>query len=118
MIDIAIVGCGSRVAQHYKKIFKSKKLTNFKISQVCDTNYKKAKIFAKHFNSTPYEDYELMLKKSKSNLIIILTPSGNHYEHAIMALSKNFNILIEKPIALRVNHAKKIINLAIILNVA
>ena len=49
-----------------------------------------------------------MINESNSDLIIILTPSGLHYEHANYALNKNFNVLVEKPISLRYSDSLKL----------
>ena len=42
------------------------------------------------------------------DLIIILTPSGLHYEHSNLALNFGFNVLVEKPICLLPADAEKL----------
>ena len=57
IIRIAIIGCG-RVAQHYKKIFDSGVVSNWKVVGCCDVIKTRAKDFAQHFNSRSYENFE------------------------------------------------------------
>ena len=111
MIKISILGCG-RVFNHYQKIFKSRKLKNIKIVQVCDKNKKISKQIGKLYNCKSYTDYKKMLNETSANLIIILTPSGLHYEHSNYALKKNLNVLVEKPITLKYDQALKLVNIA------
>ena len=111
MIKVSIIGCG-RVFNHYYKIFNSKKISGFKIVQVCDKKKYLAKKIGKIYDCNFYDDYKQMINESSSDLIIILTPSGLHYEHAYFALNKKFNVLVEKPISLRYDHSLKLINKA------
>ena len=104
---VALVGCG-RVAKHYTKIIKQIKNIDIKIAAVCDTKKARAIEFSKKLNSKPYFNLKKMLKETKVDLIIILTPSGLHYEHSNLALDYEFNVLVEKPISLLVSDAKKL----------
>ena len=104
-ISIAIIGCG-RVSEHYLKIFKSKKIKNFIISAVCDLKIKKTQNFKKNFNCLVYDDMKKMLEEIRVDLVILLTPSGLHYEHSKYILNKRFNLLLEKPPALLPNQIK------------
>ena len=45
-------------------------------------------------------------------MLIIATPSGIHYENAKLALNKGCNVLIEKPITLKVSQAEELYDLA------
>ncbi len=104
---IALVGCG-RVAQHYIKIIKKIKKINIKIVSVCDTKKIKAIELSKKINSKPYFNLKKMLKEIEVDLIVILTPSGLHYQHSDLALDHGFNVLVEKPICLLVSDAEKL----------
>ena len=55
----------------------------------------------------------VQFKKSKINLdyAIIATPSHLHFKYAEFFLKKKVNVLIEKPMVLRLDHARKLINL-------
>ena len=105
------LGCG-RVAQHYKKIFNSGEIKNFNIVGFCDILVDKSREFVQYFDSNSYEDYELMLTKEKPDLLIILTPSGFHYNHTKTAFEFNCNVLCEKPITMLPNEAEELQKLA------
>ena len=98
-IRIAVIGCG-RVANHYKKIFQSGVVTNYELIGFCDILIERAKDFAKTFNATAFDNFEKMLLCTKPDLLLILTPSGLHYEHTKIAFNSNCNVLVEKPITM------------------
>lgn len=108
-IKVGIVGCG-RVADHYVKFLK--KIPEIKIVAICDKKKQKIKYFSKIYNCEEFTNFDSMLKYCKYDLIVILTPSGMHYEHAKKALNSGFNVLVEKPITLRVSHALNLLRIA------
>jgi UDP-N-acetyl-2-amino-2-deoxyglucuronate dehydrogenase len=110
-IRIAIIGCG-RVAQHYKKIFDSGVVSNWKVVSCCDIVKTKAENFAKHFQAKSYENFESMLKNELPNLVLILTPSGLHFEHTKQAFDLSCNVLCEKPITMLPQEADELKNIA------
>lgn len=111
IIKIAIIGCG-RVAQHYKKIFDSGEVSGYKIVGFCDVITDRSEYFAKHFNTVSYQSIDIMIEEQKPDLVLILTPSGFHYEHSKKAIIKGCNVLCEKPISMTPNEAEEIEQLA------
>ena len=109
IVKIGIVGCG-RVFKHYVKIFNKRKKKDFKIVSVCDKNKDLALRASKIFKCEAFNDYQLMLKKFKRklDLILILTPSGSHYKHSELALKHHFNVLCEKPATMLPEDALKL----------
>ena len=62
-----------------------------------------------------YTDYNVMLEKEAAmpaekriDLISIVTPNFVHFEPAMMALDKGFNVIIEKPITFTLEQAKQL----------
>ena len=109
IVKIGIVGCG-RVFKHYIKIFNKRKKKDFKIVSVCDKNKNLSLRASKIFKCEAFNDYQLMLKKFKRklDLILILTPSGSHYKHSELALKHHFNVLCEKPATMLPEDALKL----------
>ena len=99
VIRIAAIGCG-RVAEHYKKILDSNVVSNYELVGFYDLVKEKAERLARHFNTIAYDSYDSMLKNSSPDLVLILSPSGHHFEHCKQALNNGCNILIEKPPAM------------------
>tara|TARA_B100000686_G_C16743435_1_gene948009 strand:- start:620 stop:1696 length:1077 start_codon:yes stop_codon:yes gene_type:complete len=111
LLKVAILGCG-RVAQHYNKIIKYENFEEIEVIAVCDIDQKKADDFSKFWNCEKYSDYEKMLKEKKPDIVLILTYSGLHFEHAKTALESGVHVLVEKPITLFPNEADYLINLS------
>ena len=103
-IKIAVIGCG-RVAQHYKKILDSGVVSNWKIVGFFDLISERSNSFATHFDTKAFDSFDEMLKASRPDLVLILTPSGLHYQHTKIALEHNCNVLVEKPVTMLPNQA-------------
>ena len=99
LINIAVIGCG-RVAQHYKKIFDSGVVSNWKFVGFFDILSERSKVFSNHFNTDSFVSFEEMLEATNPDLLLILTPSGLHYEHTKVAFEYGCNVLVEKPITM------------------
>ena len=110
-LKIALVGAG-RVAQHYKKMLDSSAVSDFLIVGVCDVDLDAANILSKHWNCKSFKTISSLLKEAKPDLVIILTPSGLHFEHVEQALNANCNVLVEKPATMIPEDAYKIIEMA------
>ena len=53
------------------------------------------------------------MKEKEINLVVIITPSGMHYEHSVDIIKKyKKSIVVEKPTFLKSNEVKKVYELA------
>ena len=111
MIRIGVIGCG-RVAQHYKKIFNSGVVSGWELVGFHDIIASRSKSFAKSFNTQSYDNYQDLLNQSKPDLMLILTPSGLHYEHTKIAFSNHCHVLCEKPITMLPDQALELEKIA------
>ena len=93
MQKILLIGCG-RVAQHYKSLSKKIFNKNNKIIAVADLDKKKSSYFGNFFNCNSYLDYETAIRKESPNLILVLTPSGSHYEIGMNCLKNKIVSLL------------------------
>ena len=59
-----------------------------------------------------YTDYRKMVRESKPELVSIATESGIHAEIALYCIENNINVIIEKPMAMSLQDADKIIELS------
>lgn len=76
---------------------------------VCDLVTDKIKsVTDKNPEVIGYTDFDEMLKNPDIDIISICLPSGMHAEYAVRALEAGKNVLIEKPIDITVEAAKKI----------
>jgi len=114
-IRIVAIGCG-RVAQHYKKILDSGVVSNWMMAGFYDILSDRSEYFAQHFNTKSYASFESMLETAKPDLVLILTPSGLHYQHTKIAFDYDCNVLCEKPIAMLPSQAEELNKIAIAKN--
>lgn len=59
-----------------------------------------------------YTDYKQMIEENEIELVGIATESGIHAEIALYCIEHNINVIIEKPMAMSIEDADKIIRLA------
>lgn len=105
----AIIGCGRISVNHIQAAINNK----LEIVGMCDLLTEKLKEKKEKFpdimNVNEYTDYIEMIEKEKPELVAIATESGKHAKIAIDCIRHGINVIIEKPIALSMNDAKKII---------
>ena len=110
-INLGLIGLG-RIAGHHTKAIK--KIKTFKIIAACDLYKKKRKTFSRLPGINLYSHYDEMLSNEKKiDIVVIMSPSGMHFEHAYKILKKyKKNVIIEKPTSLKVTNLKKLYALA------
>ena len=99
ILKVGIVGCG-RVAQHYKTIFNKYLKSKFKIIAVADLDIEKANILGNFFKCKSYMSLIELSNNESPDLIIISTPSGDHFKSIKLSLTLGFNTVTEKPMAM------------------
>ena len=110
----ALIGCGRISTNHIKAAVNNK----LEIVGVCDILPEKMEeLLEKHElkndNSIHrYTDYKELIAAEKPELISIATESGNHAEIALYCIEAGINVIIEKPMAMSIGDANKIIELA------
>ncbi len=113
-MNYALIGCGRISTNHMKAAVNN----NLNIVGVCDILPEKMEeILEKHGLEKEesihrYTDYKELLEKEQPSLVSIATESGNHAEIALYCIEKRVHVIIEKPMAMSIDDANKIINLA------
>jgi len=110
-VNIGLIGAG-RVAQHYKKILSSGVVTNFQVVGICDIDLSAAANLAEYWSCEYFDSIDKMIYTCNPDLVLVLTPSGMHYEHARIALNLNCNVLVEKPLTLIPHQSRELMELA------
>jgi len=108
-MNFAIVGCGRIAPKHAESITA---LEEANLVAVCDIVDEKAEEFANKYNAKKYLNFDEMLENPEIDVVNICTPSGIHAELAIKAIEKGKHVMIEKPIAMSVEDADRIIEAA------
>lgn len=110
-IKLCIIGCG-KASERHLKIFNALR-NEVEVVAVCDLNKDRAEFFAKELSAKPYTDFEELLRKEPVDLVDLALPSGLHGEVGKIVLQKfRKNLLIEKPIALTLRDAEKLVSLS------
>lgn len=88
-------------------------LSNAELYSVYNRTFEKGKHFSAMYGfQETAKDLESFLKDPKLDVVYIATPNHLHCEQALRCLEASKHVLIEKPMALNVGEAKKIIDSA------
>lgn len=108
----ALIGCGRISPNHIAAAQKNQ----LDIVAICDLNVEnmndKQLKFELADSVHQYTDYHEMLQKERPELVAIATESGKHALIALDCLEYGCNLIIEKPIALSIEDANRIIEKA------
>ncbi len=111
----ALIGCGRISTNHIKAAVNNK----LEIVAVCDIDSSHMEnVLEKHgLNNDSsirrYTDYKKMIEENQDiELISIATESGLHAEIALFCIEHGINVIIEKPMAMSLEDADKIIKLS------
>lgn len=113
-LKFAVMGCGRISYKHIEAL-----INNFKDAElvaVCDLIESRATERKKQYeislptmNVKVYTDYMEMLAHESIDVVTIATESGYHAEHALSCIDNGKHILVEKPMALSIEDANKMI---------
>ena len=110
----ALIGCGRISTNHVQAAVSN----NFEFVAVCDLIPEHMEdVLMKHGleNDTTirrYTDYKNMIEENDIDLISIATESGLHADIALYCIEHGIHVIIEKPMAMCMQDAEKIINLS------
>ncbi len=106
-IRIGIVGLGrAGMNMHIPEIQNKEEL--YTIVAGCDERFDRADRVRQKFGSTAYTRIEDLLADDDVELVDIATRSADHFKHALMALKTGKHVVLEKPITLTYDEAKKL----------
>ncbi|HEY0250686.1 MAG TPA: Gfo/Idh/MocA family oxidoreductase [Kofleriaceae bacterium] len=106
-IKFALVGCGRISRKHIDAI---KAASNAKLVAVCDVKIERAKAIADKLGIQAFGDIDEMMRAvPEIDIVNILTPTGYHAEHAVKVAGYKKHIVVEKPMALRMEDADEMI---------
>lgn len=109
----ALIGCGRIAVNHIKAVVEN----NIDMVAACDIKLEKIDQlvektkYNKDFKK--YSDYKKMIDENLDlEFVSIATESGIHAEIALYCIENGINVIIEKPMAMSMEDANKIINLS------
>ncbi len=110
----ALIGCGRIAINHII----AAKNNSLEIVAVCDVNAEKMDAIldkaciVDREDIKLYVDYRQMLREENLELVSIATESGSHCQIALDCIEAGINVIIEKPMAMSIADADKIIEAA------
>jgi predicted dehydrogenase len=107
MIRIAIIGTGGMAHAHATHFSKIK---GVQLTACCDVDAGRAAAFAQKWNiPRHYSDYNTMLNSEKLDAVSNVTPDKMHAPVALAVLKHKLHILSEKPLAVNLAEAKRMV---------
>ena len=108
MLQFVLVGCG-RIAKRHAELLGRGQIKGAALAAVCDIDPARARAFSDEYKVPCFTDMREMFAAVPANVASILTPSGMHPEHAIAAAAAGLHVVVEKPMALRLEDADAMI---------
>lgn len=104
-IRFGLIGCGRVSPRHVQSIAE----LGARLVAVADVITSRAERVAKEQHAEAYADYRRMLERQDIDVINICTPSGMHAQMTIEALQAGKHVIVEKPMALNLLDADRMI---------
>lgn len=108
MLNFALVGCG-RIAKRHSELLGFNQISGAKLIAVCDDINEKSKKIGNQFDVKSYTCMDEMMINEPVDVVVVLTPSGLHAKHVVNLSKYGKDIMVEKPMALTLNDADKMI---------
>ncbi len=106
--NFALLGCG-RIAVRHAELLANGQVNGAKLAAVCDIQRVRADAFASKYGVRGFYDIASLLNETDIDVVSILTPSGLHSEHTIQAAKAGKHVVVEKPMAMRLDDADAMI---------
>lgn len=106
---VGVIGCGRVSPRHLDSL---RELPNARVVAVSDVIEARAARAAKDHDAAIHTEYRKLLDRPDVDVVNICTPSGMHASMAIEALQAGKHVLVEKPIALSLHDADRMIGAA------
>ncbi|NOZ87528.1 MAG: Gfo/Idh/MocA family oxidoreductase [Deltaproteobacteria bacterium] len=112
-LRIGLTGSGFIAQVHYDAVKAISRAENVEVAALYARNAKKGKEFCKR-NAVPeyFDDYDRMLRYANLDLVAIGVPNYLHAKMTMAALRKGLHVMCEKPLAITLKDADKMIDTA------
>ncbi len=104
MIRFGLLGCG-RISKRHSDLLGGNHIHGARLVAVCDTDRQRADGAGSKFGVSVYYNLVDLLSDEKVDAVAVLTPSGLHAQHAIACAQAGKHVVVEKPMALRLQDA-------------
>jgi UDP-N-acetyl-2-amino-2-deoxyglucuronate dehydrogenase len=108
MLNFALIGCG-RIAKRHSELLGLNQINGARLVAVCDILEHKAQGIGRRFGVPAYTNMHEMMHRESIDVVVVLTESGHHAKHVIDIAQYGKHIVVEKPMALRLEDADAMI---------
>jgi predicted dehydrogenase len=108
-IRFGIVGCG-KIAERHAKLLAQGHVAGGKLQAVCDLDSARAERFASQYGVRAASSIRELMDAGDIDAVTVLTPSGLHAGNAVELAPYGKPIIVEKPMALTLDDADKMID--------
>ncbi len=105
-LRFGLIGCSKIARKHASGLAG---VEGGQLAAVCDLDLDRARELADEYDVPAYESYEKMVQNEEIDVLSVLTPSGHHARHAMDVVRFGKHIVVEKPLALRLEDADAVI---------
>lgn len=107
-VRVAVIGIGS-MGRHHVRVYSE--LDGVEVVGIADLAVDVCTPLARRYNCPAYSDYRKLLDEQRPDAVSIAVPTAHHLEVACEAAQRGIHVLIEKPIAHTIQHAREIIDI-------
>lgn len=108
MIRFGLLGCG-RIATRHSDLLGGNHIEGAVLAAVCDRVCTRADAIAAKFGVGAHYDIHGFLARKDIDAVVLLTPSGMRSEHVLACAKAGKHVVVEKPMALRLQDADDMI---------
>lgn len=108
VLNVGLVGCG-RISKRHSDLLGNGQVSGARLAAVCDVQIERAEEIAARFEVPAYASLHEMMQKESLDLVVVLTPSGMHAGNVVELAAYGKDIMVEKPMALTLDDADKMI---------
>lgn len=108
MITFGLLGCG-RIAKRHAELLGTGQIAGARLGAVCDIIPERAQAYGERYGVPWFVDIEEFLAAPEIDAVSVLTPSGMHADHAVAVAGAGKQVVVEKPMALRLEDADRMI---------
>ncbi len=105
-LKIGIIGIGTIAGIHAQALQESEKLELFSVYSRSEKN---ARSLGDKHNVRWYSDWDRFISDPELDAVSVCTPSGNHLDYGELAAKAGKHVIIEKPIEVTLDRAKRLI---------
>ncbi len=111
ILRIGLIGCGE--VCELKHLPALRELAGLRVTAVADVDEVRAcRVASRHGIEHVFSDTKSLIQSGVADVIGVLVPPGEHLQVATMAIEAGRHVLIEKPLALTLDHANRLVALA------